>query len=374
MNEFTLNIQRFAAFMVSLFLVTYLFIVGKPILAPLIFAAFLAFLLNPIAGWLEKGIGNRPVSILLSMLVVITPVLSVVAVFGVQLGEIIGDLDNIRQQLNQGVEQVFRWSAGTFGMQPSELENWAETHFSTLTEVLTQVLTVGIGSSAYLFGATLLCLISIFFFLLYRTSFYNFFIYQFGESTRDQASLMIHRVGQITKEYLNGLILVILILAVLNSLGLYFIGIEMALFWGVLGACLAIIPYVGTTLGGLFPFLYAMATTGTLWQPIAVVLLYGFVQSIEGNFITPKVVGKSVRINPFIAILALVIGGALWGIAGMILSLPMIAVTKIIFSNVDVLMPVSELLRDDLYEREAVFADKYDDNRYRIFNFFRRLK
>ena len=374
MQGFSLSIQRFAAFMVSLFLVGYFFLIGKPILAPLLFASFLAFLLKPLASAYERLLGNRAIAVFLSILSVVVPFLAGLALLGMELGQIISNLSNLGDRINEGMSIAFQYTGELFGMPSSEVEAWIAENLSSFSGLPARILTAGLGSSAYLAGSILLCLICIFFFLLYRKSFYNFFLYQFDQVNRQQASIVIRRIEQVTKEYLNGLLLVILILATLNTIGLYLIGIKLALFWGLLGACLAIIPYIGTTLGGMLPFIYAIATTGTVWQPIAVVGYYALVQSLEGNIITPKVVGNSVRVNPFIAILALVLGGVLWGVAGMILALPMIAVVKIIFAHIDLLKPVSELLRDDLADRQEVFAEKYDENRYRLMSFFRRVK
>ncbi|WP_020539187.1 AI-2E family transporter [Lewinella cohaerens] len=372
MNHFTFSILRFAAFLLSIILSGYLIIIGKPILAPLIFSAFLAFLLKPYSAWLENRTGNRMWGVILSILSMLSVIFGLILLFGMQLGKIIGNFDDISKKLNEGLQQGFRLIGNLLGMRGSQVEDWLTDNLSSWADIPTQILTSGLGSSAYVLGSILLCLIFVFFLLLYRTSFYQFLLYQFDEDARKKGGLMMRKVVKITKEYLNGLLLVILILASLNTLGLYIIGIELALFWGILGACLAIIPYIGTTLGGLLPAMYALANYGFTWHPLAVIIFYIFVQSIEGNIITPKVVGKSVRINPFVAILALLIGGALWGIAGMILALPIMAVIKIFMTNVELLQPVSELFRDDLYQREDVFREKYDDDRYRILNYFRR--
>ncbi|MGH1435554.1 MAG: AI-2E family transporter [Lewinella sp.] len=372
MNHFTFSILRFAAFLLSIILAGYLIIIGKPILAPLIFSAFLAFLLKPYSAWLENRLGNRMWGVIISILSMLSVIFGLILLFGMQLGKIVGNFDDISRKLNEGLQQGFRLIGNLLGMRGSQVEDWLTNNLSSWADIPTQILTSGLGSSAYVLGSILLCLIFVFFLLLYRTSFYQFLLYQFDEDARKKGGLMMRKVVKITKEYLNGLLLVILILASLNTLGLYLIGIELALFWGILGACLAIIPYIGTALGGLLPAMYALANYGFTWHPLAVIIFYIFVQSIEGNIITPKVVGKSVRINPFVAILALLIGGALWGIAGMILALPIMAVIKIFMTNVELLQPVSELFRDDLYQREDVFREKYDDDRYRILNYFRR--
>ncbi len=372
MSHSTFSILRFAAFLLSIILFGYLMIIGKPIIVPLIFACFLAFLLKPLSTWFEKYLGNRMWAVILSILSMLSVVFVVVFLFGMRLGKIIGDFDNISKKLNQGLQYSFRVIGNLMGMRGDQVEDWLTNNLSSWADVPTQILTSGLGSSAFVLGSILLCLIFVFFLLLYRTSFYQFLLYQFDEDARKKGGLMMLKVVKITKEYLNGLLLVILILATLNTIGLYLIGIDLALFWGVLGACLAIIPFIGTTLGGLLPAMFALANYGFSWQPLAVVIFYIIVQSIEGNIITPKIVGKSVRLNPFVAILSLLIGGALWGIAGMILALPLMAVIKIFMSNVELLQPVSELFRDDLYQRENVFREKYDEDRYRILNYFRQ--
>ena len=152
------------------------------------------------------------------------------------------------------------------------------------------------------------------------------------------------------------------ILAVLNSIGLLIIGIKYAVFWGVLAALLSIIPYIGTTLGGTLPFLYAVATAGNWWQPLTVVALYAFIQQIEGNIITPKVVGNSVSINPMVALLAIILGGFIWGIAGIILAIPITGVVKILLDHNPRTRSFGFLLGTQMSAKEGIIDDESWDN------------
>ncbi|MEM1124742.1 MAG: AI-2E family transporter, partial [Bacteroidota bacterium] len=156
--------------------------------------------------------------------------------------------------------------------------------------------------------------------------------------------------------------------------GLLLIGIKYAFFWGFLAAFLAIVPYIGTFIGGFLPFAYAMATSDSYVQPALVVLLFGTVQVLEGNIITPKVVGSSVKINPLAAILALVTGGFIWGIGGLILAIPIIAILRVVMAEIDFLKPLSALLSSDIYENEEIFEEKFDKEQFRIWHFFRKRK
>ncbi len=158
----------------------------------------------------------------------------------------------------------------------------------------------------------------------------------------------------------------------MSSAGLAIIGIRHALFWGFLAATLAIIPYVGTFLGGLLPFLYALATASHSWQPVAVVILFGTVQALEGNLITPNVVGSTVKVNPLAAIVALLVGAKIWGIAGMVLSLPATALLKEYLKQFDTWKPVGFLLSDEIAEDHDTIKKRWDNERFRLRNFFKR--
>ena len=144
------------------------------------------------------------------------------------------------------------------------------------------------------------------------------------------------------------------------------IGVEHAIFWGVLAACLVIIPYIGTVLGGMLPFLYSLATSQYDWQPWAVVIYYIIIQQLEGNIVTPKIVGSSVRINPFFALIGIVIMGGLMGIGGIVLAIPILAIIKLVAEEIDVLKPVALLMDKDLIQKRPLFFGKYDRDDYRL--------
>jgi predicted PurR-regulated permease PerM len=142
--------------------------------------------------------------------------------------------------------------------------------------------------------------------------------------------------------------LVILIVAVLNIVGLLILDIEYAIFFGVLGALLTIIPYVGIFIGSLLPILMSLLTKDSAWYAVGVAGVFFLVQILEGNFITPNVVGAQVSVNPLAAIVGLILGGMLWGAAGMILALPVIAILKVVFDSVESLEPYGYLLGDSV--------------------------
>ncbi len=374
MKNYTFSIQKLAYFLIVLCLLTYILIIGKNILAPIVFGAIFAFILKPLCGKFEKYVFNRPIAITLSFIIMLFPVVILVYFFSMQFIDVFQNLDSISEKIKNGVQGIFDVINTQFGISRKEGEAIISENTSNLIQTPISYLGTTLSLSSNFLVNVFLTVIYTFLILLYRTSFKQFYLIQFGDRIKDDAEEVLNRIQKVIQKYLYGLSLVIIILSVLNSLGLSIIGIDYAIFWGCLAAFLAIIPYIGTALGGLLPFLYAFATTDNYWQPLSVIVLFTIVQFIEGNLITPKVVGSSIKINPLVAITSLIIGGSVWGMAGLILSLPIIAIIRIIFTQIDYLKPVAVLLGDKIYEKNDVFEEKFDKEKFRIFNFFKKKK
>ncbi|MND63799.1 AI-2E family transporter [Solitalea canadensis] len=134
--------------------------------------------------------------------------------------------------------------------------------------------------------------------------------------------------------YVKGMIVVYIIVGVLNSLGLLLLGIEHAILFGILTAIMTIIPYVGIIVSSLLPISVAWLSTDSLWYPLGVIAVFGFVQYLEANLIFPMVVGAQLNINTWASIIAIIIGGILWGASGMVLSLPLLAILKLLSEHI----------------------------------------
>ncbi len=363
-----LSLKKIAAFLIILFLTGHLLMISRSILTPLVFAAFFALMLKPMVERVESKVKKSIPSILLTFLMILIPIVGVLWIFSSQLATVMSDLPSITGKLEESTNIIFKKLNSQFGMSKSESEQMLSQNLSGSFGFLT----TGLSVSGAVVVNFFLCIIYTFLLVLYRNSIREFILIQVSEKERENTEGLLGRVQSVVQDYLYGMVIVIGILGSLNSLGLYLIGIEYALLWGFLAAFLAIIPYVGTAVGGLLPFLFALATTGTFWQPAAVVALFTTVQFVEGNVITPLVVGNSISINPLAAILALLIGGSIWGVAGMVLALPIIAILKIYFKQIDYLKPVSLLLSDEIYAKGDIFEERFDKERFRFRNLFRK--
>jgi predicted PurR-regulated permease PerM len=197
-----------------------------------------------------------------------------------------------------------------------------------------------------------------FLFLLYRTSIKNFILMHFHNRNKKEARRILHNIKEVAQNYFLGLLIVMVLLGALNGLGLLWIGIDFPFLFGYTAAILAVIPYIGTFIGAVLPFLYAIMNTDNLWTPVFVIAWYTFVQAIEGNILTPNIVGSKVSMNPLVVIIALLTGNLIWGIAGMILFIPGLAILKVIFDNIAPLKPYALLLSSDFGHDSNAFIDK----------------
>jgi len=200
--------------------------------------------------------------------------------------------------------------------------------------------------------------IYIFLFLIYRDRFKSFFKSLLSE--KDELTWK-KDVENVVQGYISGLLLVTIIVAALNSAGLLILGIDHAIFFGILSGILTIIPYIGIFIGSLLPVIMALLTKDSMWYPAGVVIIFSIVQFLEGNFITPRITGSKVSINALAAIIALLIGGKILGIAGMILAVPALGIIKIILSNTTHLKHFVTLIEDTPAERVTEENYKHSD-------------
>lgn len=363
-------IQNYTIALLGLALTIGLLIIGKSIIVPWAFAFIFTLLLLPLCNFFERFLKRRIPSILLAIISALLPVLGLVFFFSWQLANLGSEIPDISAKIQQTINQLFEWTNEQFGLTRAEGTNWLKQNISSIFQAPTQLISEGITISGTFIISTFLVFLYTFFLLWFRSDIRQFLVIQFKKANRKAGKEMIGRITKVVRHYTLGLLQVIGILAVLNSLGLWIIGIDYPLLWGTLAAFLAIIPYIGTTLGGLLPFLYAIATTGTYWQPIAVVVYYQVIQQVEGNFITPYVIGSNVKINPLMAILSLLIGGAIWGIAGLILSLPFAAILRILLSYIPPFKPVSILMSDQVESKEGIDWKELDKDEHRLIQLF----
>jgi len=334
--------------------VGWLLYIGSALILPIVFAILLAVFLFPLEKILSKFLKWRILSILLSFIALLLPFIVVTILFSMQLIAIVDSLPSIGQNLESGFGELVDRINSAIPFLKLDEGQLMDSGSKSLEGPLSFIGKGFISTTSFLagFGMTILYT---FFLLYYRESFNNFILYQFEKDDRPDIKQALKEIKETIQSYIGGVGIVMIILSVLNSIGLTLIGIDYAIFWGTLAGILAIVPFIGTLLGGLLPFLYALSTADARWQPVAVLLYYLMIQQVEGNFITPKVVGDRVDINPLFAIIAIVFLGAFWGISGIILALPIISILKIVLDNFENTKSYALLTSTDLGEKRGIF-------------------
>ena len=236
-----------------------------------------------------------------------------------------------------------------------------------LNESAGTLLSQTVSSTADFFFGLVSAIIFTFLILIYRNGLVRAFVRFYRQEHREKAFKMFKSVQQVGQQYLFGMMVIILILGFVNSVGLWIIGIDNPFLFGFLAAFLALIPYAGTFLGAAIPILYSFISYDSIWMPIIIAIFFWFVQFIESNFLTPKIVGGNLKINALTSILSIIIGASVWGIAGMIIFLPTAAMLKVVCEEYEELKPIALLIGEQNY-------NKKDDNDKIIGKWFKKIK
>ncbi|GGH54131.1 AI-2E family transporter [Dyadobacter endophyticus] len=348
---------KLASSLVALIATVYILYILRETIIPLAFSILLAILLHPVCAWLEVRRVPRIGAILLSILALFTVIVVLVYVVSVQIGSFAEELPRITEKAEAILDQTLtmgeRYLNISRTQQVSEAKKYLINALSEGRAVLLNTLVTTTGA----ISTFVLIPLYIFFFLLYR-DFFRMFVHKAVRSVpNEELNLLLKKIYEVIQSYLSGLFLVILIVGVLNSVGLLILGVPHAIFFGFLAGFLILIPYIGILIGSILPALLAIVTMDSPWYAVGVIGVMSFVQFLEGNLITPHIVGSKVSVNPLAAIIALFLGGQLWGLSGLILALPVTAILKVIMDTIPSLEPYGFLLGEPVHEVAEEKAD-----------------
>lgn len=323
-----------ASSLFALVLILGLMYVSQSILIPILFATLISISLFPLARLLEKLRLGKAFAALLAVTVAIA-IISCIIWFIVHQSIIIGkDASSITDKVLSVLEEGQNWLQDKFGIERNQVMDKLREQGNKSLENVGGVITSTFGSLGNTLANAILVPLYCFFMLYYRDFFREFFFKAFKSSPQRKVNEVLNKIYQVVQSYLVGLITVMGIVAVLNTAGLMLMGIDYAWFFGTLASLLMLLPYIGIAIGSILPALFALAVKDSAWYAIGVIAWFQVVQFLEGNIITPNIVGSKVSINPLMAILGILIGGMLFGLAGLIIALPFIATLKVIFDSI----------------------------------------
>lgn len=308
-------------------------------------SGFLAMLMTPFSNMLENHRVPRIISSVICVLVIIGIIFAIIMLLSAEIAGVSKDFDQIRSRLEDIIADLQGWITNLFGISIEQQVNAIEEQATKSVSNAGTFLTGIIKGTFTFIGSSVLVMVFTFLFLLQRDKYERFVVMLNKEDKRNEARKIINKTSKIAQQYLTGRMVSILILAILYVIGFLLIGLKNAILLAAIAAIFTFIPYVGPFIGGLVPFFMAIVG-GSYNVAIWVVIVITLAQLFDNYFIEPYVVGGSVNISAFFTIFILILGGVVWGIAGVILFLPLLGVIKIVFDNVEGLQPYAYLIGD----------------------------
>ena len=340
--------HKLAAVLVILILLGYLVIEGKELLSPLIFSCLFSILLLPLAGFMERRLRfKRGLASILSVLMLLGTVSLIVYVIAVQLSSLSDDWPQFKMQLNSSFTNLQHWVSDTFHIKVSKQLAYANTAMGKLLDSGTTVLGGTILSLSSFLLFLVFTFIYTFFFLNYRRLIRTFLVHVFLEENALVVNDIIEKVQQILRKYIIGLFFEMCIVAAVVCIAFWMLGIKYAMLLGLITGLFNIIPYIGIFTAMLLSVLITFATGAAAGKLLLVITSILITHLVDSNILLPVIVGSKVKINPLITVLGVVLGEMIWGISGMFLSIPVIAVLKIIFDRVESLKSWGILLGEE---------------------------
>ena len=366
-NRSPLYVQLGFKFLV-LFFICYFIYIAQDILVPFAFAILLAVLLLPLVNFLENRNVPKVLSIAISLFLAVFFISAVIYFLSTQIANFVDDIPSIKKHLNDHWITVQKWIREKMHISLREQNEVFNDAAEKITGTKGEYISDTFFSITEALMLVILLPIYTFLILYYRDLIRRFLYAVFRKEYSDKVGLVIKQSKLMINSYMTGLLIEMGIVAVCNSVGLVMLGIKYALFFGVLAAVLNIIPYIGMFTATLFTVLVTLTTSNNTSDIIwVIVIMYG-IHILDVNILMPKIIASRLRINALISILGVIAGGALTGISGLFLSVPAIALIKIICDQVEGLQAWGILLGDDItgakrvriYERIKVKWKKAD--------------
>ncbi len=321
--------------------------IGQDIIIPLVFAIMIAILLNPVILFLCRIKIPRVPAIILALVVTMSLITAVFYFFITQISLFSESFPLFKQKFLALFNEGERWISQTFNVSKWKVDAWVtKTRKEGMDENGTVVITSTVSTLGGMLMTFVIMPVYVFMIIYYKPLLLEFIARLFPKNLHVTVVEVLTETKTLIQRYLFGLLVEAILVAILNSLALWILGIPYAILVGVIGALLNVIPYIGGVVAVALPMLLALATKQPV-DALYVLIAYLVVQFIDNNFFVPKIVASKVKINALVSIIVVLVGNELWGIPGMFLSIPITAIVKVIFDRIEPLQPYGFLLGDN---------------------------
>ena len=325
----------------------YILYIGQSIFVPLIFALFIAILVNPVLNFLLRKRVNKIVAISLTLLLVMIVMSVLVFFIGMQVTMFSSTYPELNEKFNSTGTDIVNWCSDKFNIDILVIRKW----ISDTGDEISKGVTRSLGQTLLTVGNALVIIVVlpvyIFLILFYKHLLLEFIRKVFNKGNQKNVAEVLISVNVIIRSYLAGLLIEGAIVAALNSIGLLILGIKYAILLGITGAILNVIPYIGGVIAIALPMIIAFVTK-TPVSALLVMIIYIVIQFIDNHYLIPSIVASKVKVNALVAVVVVLLGNLLWGVPGMFLSIPIVALVKVVFDHIDALKPWGFLLGDTM--------------------------
>ena len=327
----------------GLVLITYILFTLGDILVPFSFAILFAVLLNPLCTWLQRKL-SKVLAVIVTLLIAILVIGGILYFLTLQIAQFGQELPTLKSKFNSLIDVLGHFIEHHFGLPIAKQAALIKQALNSSPALIGQTL----GSVISTISVIVIIPVYIFLMLYYKTLIVNFVYEVFKEKYSQRVSEILRETKSAIQTYIAGLLIEMIIVSSLNSVALMILGVKYAILLGFIGGILNMLPYIGGIIAIALPVIIATITKDGYGTQLGIVVAYLVIQFIDNNIIFPRVVSIKVQINALVSIVVILLGNALWGISGMFLSIPFVAVLKIIFDRIDELKPWGKLFGDTI--------------------------
>jgi predicted PurR-regulated permease PerM len=318
---------------------------GRTLFIPLFFSLLVAVSVLPVCKSLERRKVPKALAIGLVLAMVALVFGCLIWLFYWEVRLFLLDIPVLTKKVETVLPAFQTWIERHLGFSEKDQRNWIGNTASAgnLTEIIKGTVNTTINTMFYLFLVPVFAAL----FLYHRRVFVHYLQLVVGIEHHQQLRVILKQTSDTYFRFIRGMALVYVLVGILNSAGLMALGVKHAILFGMLTAVMTIIPYVGIIVSALLPISVAWLTTDSIWYPVGVIAVFSFVQYLEANVIFPMVVGTQLNVSTWATLVAVIAGGILWGVAGMILFIPFLAILKIVSDYISDWRPLNLLLSRD---------------------------
>lgn len=321
--------------------------VGQEILKPLAFSCLMALMMISPCKYFERQGFPRAAAALICLLLGLMLFLLVFYFISNSIVSFRNDLPLMLENIDASIKQLELWIQKTFDVSRKEVKDLVESSTDKVLPSTSSIVNRTVNTVTSVLFLGIIMFITTFLLLLYRGLIVLFFNSLFAEEFTGKIQTIFNKTRFVVRNYIVGLCIEMVIIAVANCSIFFILGVKYALLLGVIGAILNIIPYLGIFMACILSTLITLTTNSpstVVWVIVSLIIIH----MLDSNILMPKIVGSKVKINALATIIGIITGSALWGIPGTFMAVPIMAVMKAAFEEIEPFKPFAIIMGEDV--------------------------